>query len=138
MSDQAWMADFAKCLGMRLVGDMLGDTDEKGRPIKGDTLLLLLNAHWEEIPFTLPETTAGDIWQILVDTAEPDRPPLEKIYLGRSQFPLYGRSLALLRTMRPEEAKDALSSTQVEALRHDAREPGGPVPPSQTRDPSIP
>ena len=22
---------------------------------KGDTLLLLLNAHWEEIPFTLPE-----------------------------------------------------------------------------------
>jgi len=117
MSDAAWSADFVQCLGMRLVGDQLNETDSHGRPIKGDTLLLMLNAHWEEISFKLPPTLGGDVWQVLVDTAEPDRPLPNKVLAGEDQFPLYGRSLALLRTVRPEEATQPLSSTQIEAFR---------------------
>src|SRR5206468_8259454 len=45
MSDDAWNAGFVKCLGVRLAGDLIGDVDERGEPIKGDTLLILLNAH---------------------------------------------------------------------------------------------
>ena len=59
MSDEAWNAGFVKCLGVRLAGDLIGDVDERGEPIVGDTLLLLLNAHHEPIPFTLPATQAG-------------------------------------------------------------------------------
>ncbi len=137
MSDDAWGTGFVQCLGVRLAGDMLSDVDEKGIPIKGDTLLLLLNAHWEEILFRLPETADGDIWQTLIDTAEPDRSPLAKIHSGREQFPLYGRSVALLRTVRPEQAKDVLTSTQIETLRHEASQPKT----SQTsphREPLVP
>jgi glycogen operon protein len=137
MSDENWSAGFVKCLGVRLAGDMLSDVDDKGTPIKGDTLLLLLNAHWEEISFTLPETSDGDVWQTLVDTAEPDRPPLEKAHAGRAQFPLFGRSLVLLRTVRPEQAKDELSSTQVDALRKEAQKPGISAP-SAERGPQVP
>ena len=90
-----------QCLGVRLAGDMINEVDERGEPIKGDTLLLLLNAHWEEIPFTLPDTAGGDVWETLIDTAEPDRPLPVRVRPAREQFPLYGRSLALLRTVRP-------------------------------------
>src|SRR5256714_3731487 len=42
MSDAAWDAGYVKCLGVRLAGDLTGDIDERGEPIKGDTLLILL------------------------------------------------------------------------------------------------
>ena len=45
---------------MRLAGDLIGEVDERGEPIVGDTLLMLLNAHHEPIPFTLPATTAAE------------------------------------------------------------------------------
>ena len=121
MSDQDWGNAAAKCLGMRLAGDLIEDTDERGEVIKGDTLLLLINAHWEELPFTLPETSGGDVWQTLVDTAEPDRPNEIRIRPAREQFPLYGRSLALLRTIRPDDAATPWTSTQVDTMRKAAR-----------------
>jgi glycogen operon protein len=110
-----------KSFGIRLAGDLMSEVDERGEPIKGDTLLLLLNHHWEEVPFTLPVTSGGDVWQTLVDTAEPDRPLPVKARPQREQYPLYGRSLALLRTVRPEQAGQDVTSTQVESLRREAR-----------------
>ena len=55
---------------MRLAGDVIGDVDERGEPIVGDTLLLLLNAHHEPLPFTLPETKPEHHWERLLDTAD--------------------------------------------------------------------
>ena len=77
-------------------------------------------AHWEEIPFTLPDTAEGDVWQVLIDTAEPDRPLSVRVRPQGEQFPLYGRSVALLRTVRAEEAEQAISSTQASVLRREA------------------
>jgi hypothetical protein len=57
----------------------------------------------------------------MVDTAEPDRPLPLRVRPGREQYPLYGRSLALVRTVRPEEAAQAVTSTQVENLRREIR-----------------
>ena len=45
MSDEDWNAGFVKCLGVRLAGDLIDDVDERGEPIVGETLLILLNAH---------------------------------------------------------------------------------------------
>src|SRR3954468_7721354 len=56
MSDENWSAGFVRCLGVRLAGDRIDDVNERGEPITGDTLMLLLNAHWEEIRFALPPT----------------------------------------------------------------------------------
>ena len=120
MNDAEWSAPFVKCFGIRLAGDLMNEVDERGEPIKGDTLLLLLNHHWEEMPFTLPETKDGDVWQTMVDSADPDRPQPLRVRPGREQYPLYGRSLALLRAVRPEQATQSVTSTQVETLRREA------------------
>ena len=102
MSDEDWNAGFVKCLGVRLAGDLIGDLDERGEPIVGETLLLLLNAHHEPLPFTLPKTRANHAWERLLDTADGDVNPI--VLHGGQQYPLQGRSLALLR-VRPEEEK---------------------------------
>jgi len=133
MSDAAWNSGFVQCLGVRLAGDLINEVDERGESIKGDTLLLLLNAHWEEIPFTLPDTADGDVWQVLVDTAEPDRPLPVRVRPEREQYPLYGRSVALLRTVRPDEAQRPTSSTQIEALRREVRRPTRTTAPPATQ-----
>ena len=97
MTDDDWDAGFVQCLGMRLAGDLIGEVDERGEPIVGDTLLLLLNAHHEAIPFTLPRTLEGQGWEMLVDTAQPSAPvesnPVQPYLLG-------ARSLAVFRTRR--------------------------------------
>ena len=59
MSDEDWNAGFVKCLGVRLAGDLINDENERGEPIVGETLLILLNGHWEPIPFTLPADQRG-------------------------------------------------------------------------------
>ena len=106
-----------QCLGLRLAGDLIDQVNERGEPIIGDTLLLLLNAHWEEIPFTLPGTSDGNVWQTLIDTADPDRPLEIRVRPPGEQFPLYGRSVALFRTVHEGEAAQLISSTQAEFMR---------------------
>ena len=101
MSDNDWNAGFVRCLGVRLAGDMINEVNERGEQIVGETLLLLLNGHWEPIPFTLPETKPEHIWHRILDTAgqakEPDR--LE----GGADYPLKDRSVVVLAARTPEE-----------------------------------
>jgi glycogen operon protein len=118
MDDEAWGAGFIKCLGVRLAGDLIGDVDERGERIVGDTLLLLLNAHHEAIPFTLPRHKEGQHWEKLLDTFDPAAAGFEE---GQA-FRLEGRSLAVFRTVdRKEEEPGALTPAQAEALLRAAR-----------------
>ena len=104
MTEDTWNTGYARCLGVRLAGDLIGDMDERGEPIIGDTILLLLNAHYEAIPFTLPPLKEGQPWERLLDTVDV---PGEPLLLGGEQpYALQGRSMVVLRT-RPlhEEAQ---------------------------------
>jgi glycogen operon protein len=121
MSDEDWNAGFSRCLGVRLAGDKIGDVDERGEPIIGDTVLLLLNAHYEPIPFMLPETKAEHHWERLFDTAAPAG---EATSLpGGENYPLQGRSMAVLRTQLPQETGQPVTATQVETIRKESRPP---------------
>jgi len=119
MTDADWNGGFVKCLGVRLSGDLIGDVDERGEPITGETLLLLLNAHHEPIPFALPVAKTEHHWERLLETAEP--PPEAKPMVGGDKYALGGRSLVVLRTVRIEETGQAITGTQVEALRKEGR-----------------
>src|SRR4051812_522713 len=125
MNDAEWNAPFLNSLGMRLAGDLVTEVDERGEPIVGDTLLLLLNHHWEEVPFTLPATRTEHVWEALIDTRDDEQPV--RVCRGGEQFPLYGRSLALLRTVVRDEAGDVASTPQLEALRKEARRSNEPA-----------
>ncbi|HZL34732.1 MAG TPA: glycogen debranching protein GlgX [Tepidisphaeraceae bacterium] len=118
MNDQAWDAPSTKCLGVRVAGDLINQTDEHGAPIVGDTLLLLINAHWEEMQFTLPKARDEHVWKTLIDTRETEAPA--RTLQPDEQFPLYGRSVALLRTVLREEQNQETTHVQLDALRKEA------------------
>ena len=71
MTDDVWNSPDVKCLGVRLNGDAIDEVNEQGQRIVGDTLLLLLNAGSEPIPFVLPATSPLERWETLIDTADP-------------------------------------------------------------------
>jgi glycogen operon protein len=103
MTEEAWNTGYARCLGMRLAGDLIGEVDERGEEIIGDTVLLLLNAHYEAILFTLPATREGELWERLLDTADSRDTPLS--CTGGQQYELQGRAMTVLRSRaRQEEA----------------------------------
>ena len=114
MSDEAWSTGFIRCMGVRLAGDLIGDVDERGEKIVGDTLLLLLNAHYEPLPFVLPAAKAGQHWERLLDTADPK--DTSQAWKNGEPYPLKERSLAVLRTRLPEEAGQTTSASQADTL----------------------
>jgi glycogen operon protein len=93
MTDAAWNASFVRSLGVLAVGLALDEVDERGRQVTGDTLLILLNAHYEEVPFVLPRVQRDTSWLRMVDTTESRA--TEQRFAGNRTYPLQGRSLAL-------------------------------------------
>jgi len=113
MSDDDWNAGFVKCLGVRLAGDLINDENERGELIVGDTLLLLLNAHWEPIPFALPGTKEGHFWDPILDTAEFTQDV--ELVEGGKPYPLGGRSLAVLVARMPQDHRATPTQSRLQA-----------------------
>jgi isoamylase len=108
MSDHDWSDGLVKSLGMLLHGGIMDERDERGQPIVDDVLLLLINAHHEPVPFTLPGASAGPRWEPLLDTADPHgtREPLPP----GAVYAMQGRSIAVLcqPVPRPTAAANAM------------------------------
>ncbi len=104
MGVNEWNQGFARCLGMYLLGDAIGEADEQGRHVVDDDFILLINAHHEEIPFVLPGFQAHSRWQLALDTSRSSSASEDRRYASGDIFPLQGRSLALLQ--QPRQAAD--------------------------------
>jgi glycogen operon protein len=122
LPDEAWATGLIKCMGMRLAGDIIDEVDERGRPIVGDTLLVMFNAHHEAVPFSLPKRRDEQRWELVFDTFRPDVAPGP--VSEAEPYPLRGRSLAAFRIQATPAAPAAVvSPAQVEKL---LAPPGGP------------
>jgi glycogen operon protein len=97
MTETEWNQHFARCLGVYLAGAAIERRDRQGRPVKDNNFLLLFNAHHEMIPFKLPEFLTDKSWWTVLDTAVVDKPFAQNRIEAGSEYPLQGRSLALLR-----------------------------------------
>jgi isoamylase len=86
-----WADPENRVLGMLLHGSATDEVDERGRPIKGDTLLLMMNASARSRRFRLPELGGAGTWIELVNTARPRR----RLVKGQ-EVSLLARSLVLL------------------------------------------
>jgi len=92
MTHDDWKNGDGRALGMLIYGDATDETDDRGRPIKGETLLLLLNGGDQDLTFTLPAVNGGGIWAEMIDTAVRD---LQVVTTGAVD--LAAHSLMLLR-----------------------------------------
>jgi glycogen operon protein len=106
MTEEEWADWFGRCLGLRLAGDAIEEMDEMGDPIVDDTFLLLLNAHHEDVPFVLPAHRAHLRWELVLDTRAWEADRRNRIYRPGDQYPLEGRSFALLRLRSPRKRRE--------------------------------
>jgi glycogen operon protein len=93
MSDRAWDADYVRCLGLMLSGDAMDEIDERGERVEGDTLLVLLSSHHDDITFRLPGLPARRHWQRLLDTREPV--PTRRYFRSGHRYQLGARSVSV-------------------------------------------
>ncbi|MBI2525001.1 MAG: glycogen debranching protein GlgX [Candidatus Rokubacteria bacterium] len=100
MTEEEWHDGLSRCLGLRLAGDAIEEVDDRGDRIAGDSFLVLLNAHHEEIAFVLPAHRARMRWELTLDTRDWELGPRRQTFGAGDAFPLMGRSLAVFRLRR--------------------------------------
>jgi glycogen operon protein len=128
MGEEAWSAGFNQCFGFLLAGDLIGDVDERGQPIGGDSILILMNAYHEAIPFKLPARVKGQRWQRIIDTAAPEAPK-EQVPANK-RYNLQGRSVVVLATQSPEAkiVRNGATGEEAAISQGGAEQDRGPVP----------
>ena len=103
MTDEEWSHWFSPGLGLQLAGDAIEEMSDEGLPITDDTVLILLNAHDEPVPFVLPDHHGG-AWEPVLDTRDWQQPIADgRRFKEGEPYPLEGRTLAVLR-LHPRES----------------------------------
>jgi isoamylase len=71
MTDQNWTDPEARAVALWVDGSTDPDVAPDGTPLADDDFLILVNAWWEPLTFTMPEANAARRWDIVCDTYEP-------------------------------------------------------------------
>jgi len=95
-------------LGMLIYGEATDETDDRGRPIKGETLLLILNAGEKGITFKLPRIHGSPaMWAEMIDAAHRDLQVINTGCVEVEPFSLgllrYGENRRMADEDRPDE-----------------------------------
>jgi isoamylase len=105
MSEKDWSLPLARCLGMMLSGDTIDVLGFQGEPIRDDTFLFLMNAHYETISFLLPGQENIE-WQLLLDTATESGFLAEpKSFPSGDELPVIDRGVCLLKLSAGAQAQ---------------------------------
>ena len=105
MSEEEWASPFVRCLGMLLSGDTSDVVTFEGEPVRDETFLLLINAHYEPIPFVLPGQENLE-WQLILDTTDPNGFLAEpRKFASGDDVDLGGRACRLLQLVSGTQAQ---------------------------------
>ena len=96
MTEEDWDNPATRCIGLRMAGDAIDETDGQGNAITDDTLLALLNAHDKAVQFVLPLQHPGGLWTVVLDSREVSTGKQVVQKEGGEAFTLEVRSLTIL------------------------------------------
>ncbi|WP_342320010.1 glycogen debranching protein GlgX [Corynebacterium mayonis] len=82
MTQQDWDFAFGKALMAYLNGDAISEPGRRGQRVEDDSFMLLFNAHFEDIDFTLPDEEMSALWEVLIDTTEALGYPAEPVKIS--------------------------------------------------------
>jgi glycogen operon protein len=71
--------------------------DRHGRPVTGDSFLVLFNAHHEDAVFRLPAARFGSRWTVELTTVDPAIATGAEHYRARGECYVTARSITVLR-----------------------------------------
>ncbi|TLD70054.1 glycogen debranching protein GlgX [Phragmitibacter flavus] len=94
MSDEDWHAGYVRCFGMLLPGSALLEIDDDGKPRQSNTVLVMMNGHYEDMRTVLPSID-GKSWTFRLATADID---FENGLKDAAPFTMPSRSLAVFTT----------------------------------------
>jgi isoamylase len=95
MTDDDWHTGYAKSLMVFLNGEEITEPDPRGRRVRDESFLLLINAYAGELGFRLPGGQFGQLWKAVLDTSDRER----DLLVATQEIPLEGRSILLLKRM---------------------------------------
>ncbi len=105
MSDEEWTSPFVRCLAMLLSGDTMDVLNFEGEPVRDETFLLLLNAHFEPVEFVLPGQENLE-WEVVIDTAVAEGfLSDQKKFSSTDDVEVEGRGTVLLRLIAGTQAQ---------------------------------
>ena len=96
MTQEQWDVGYAKSLGVFLNGQGITAVGPRGERIIDDDFLLLFNAHYETIEFSIPSGLQDKKWAVIIDTKEPRFLNGENVFMGNQAVPVSPRSLVVL------------------------------------------
>ncbi|HSD77246.1 MAG TPA: glycogen debranching protein GlgX [Solirubrobacteraceae bacterium] len=100
MTQRDWQFHDAHTLGVFLNGEEIPERTQRGDPIDDDSFLLLFNAHYDPVTFTLPARRFGTTWTHELCTARPEIGAGADVLRARQELHLEARSLKVLRRLR--------------------------------------
>ena len=98
-----WQNTHAFSVMIYLNGSDIPEVDWYGNQMVDNDFILIFNAHYEPIQFTLPDERYGKKWKLVVDTHNPDGPELN--YEAGFAITAQSRSFLLLMSDRKPEAE---------------------------------
>jgi isoamylase len=69
MTDEDWADGMLRSIGMLIDGEATDEVDERGRPIRGSTVLLMLNGGENSRRFVIPQLGLPGVWVELMNTS---------------------------------------------------------------------
>jgi isoamylase len=105
MTAADWAKNGSRALAIYLDGSDDPDRSADGTPMVDDDFLVLVNAWWEPLGFTVPATRAGLTWQSAIDTFDPARPATS--YRAGDLLTVGPRSIAVLLGPLPADSEPA-------------------------------
>ena len=101
MTPEYWDDEGARCLTIYLDGSDAPDEADDGSPLYDDDFLVLVNAWWEPVAFTVPMVRpVPQAWGTELDSYDPAVG--EQVLQAGDQVTVRGRSITVLRAARPE------------------------------------
>ncbi len=70
MYPRDWQNGYGRAVAMFLNGERIITPDRRGQRVIDDSFLVMFNAHYEDLDFTIPVEDYGAWWTVLVDTAD--------------------------------------------------------------------
>ena len=139
MSDEEWGSPFVRAIEVLLSGDTIDVLNFQGEPIRDETFLFLINAHFEPLPFVLPGEEHLE-WVLILDTAE------EQGFLAEPQkfasgddVEVMGRGMKLLKLATGAQARarhESWKKRHVELPKN--HRPAAPGTTPGTKPPPLP